>query len=275
LNNNQIVGPIPESLCDLHFIKALKTIEVECNEVLCNCCSNCPHAPSFIAPEHFSQNNTTPPTLSPTFDDLSFSAILENDITKSIRQELEKISTKPETTPRKVRARAQHWLLHEDTYHTVNLKVLKERYILAVIYFALGGQNWIGISRIWLSSDTICDWDGLKCNQDGFVTGLFLSSRNMRGIIPYEIGQLAHLELIDLNSNHIKKSIPDELGQMPLLGYLILHTNEMTGYVPNDVCMLREQGSLTELWVDCNANDPYPVTCPRKPIHCCTRCGAT
>ena len=92
--------------------------------------------------------------------------------------------------------------------------------------------------------------------------------------MPYEIAQLFHLRILDLNSNHVTRAIPREFGQMSLLTLLILNNNTMSGDVPHSVCMLREQGNLANLWVDCNPDDEYRVTCPQNVYKCCT-CGAS
>merc|ERR1712176_176280 len=117
------------------------------------------------------------------------------------------------------------------------------------------------MEKEWLSPHTSCDWSGVRCDENEFVLEIKLVSKNLNGVIPYEIGQLNSIRLLDLHSNHIRKTIPDEIGELPHLGYLILYDNEMSGEVPMDVCMSRKLGTLQKLWMDCNKNDPYPVNC--------------
>lgn len=50
---------------------------------------------------------------------------------------------------------------------------LIERYIIVLIYFATEGDLW-DTNFEWLSGLTVCDWYGVVCNVDGFVSDLVL-----------------------------------------------------------------------------------------------------
>jgi hypothetical protein len=69
------------------------------------------------------------------------------------------------------------WLLDTDiTTDPCIYPSVKQRYSVAVIYFALGGNNgagWIE-STGWLSSMEECDWARVNCDEKGGVTGLQL-----------------------------------------------------------------------------------------------------
>jgi len=116
-----------------------------------------------------------------------------------------------------------------------------------------------------------------------------LESCGLEGTIPKELGSLSKIEMLDLSGNNIGGSIPKELGDLISLEYLILFTMRLGGAIPtelgnlkklkklqvqtnqisdvslpNEVCSLRESGTLTDLWVDCKDK----VLCD-----CCTRCS--
>ena len=76
------------------------------------------------------------------------------------------------------------WLVNEDPYVlqqglTFRVEKYIQRYVLAVFYFALGGDDWEICNRAdsdcsddkksWLSAYNECDWFLLDCNQRGYV----------------------------------------------------------------------------------------------------------
>lgn len=71
-------------------------------------------------------------------------------------------------------------------------KCLLERYIMAVIYFSLGGSMWHS-SNNWLSLDShVCTWDHVLCRNSA-VTSIFLDYENLAGEIPKEFAHLTSL----------------------------------------------------------------------------------
>ncbi len=63
------------------------------------------------------------------------------------------------------------------------------RYILAVLYHSTGGNDWIDKGQ-WLTSTSVCEWNGFSCRLGNKLT---LSSNNLVGTIPSEIGSLPSL----------------------------------------------------------------------------------
>ena len=72
-------------------------------------------------------------------------------------------------------------------------------------------------------------------------TGLSLSSNQLTGPIPAELGQLANLRELNLGYNRLTGTIPAELGQLLRLEALDLSENQLTGVIPPEL------GQLTEL----------------------------
>jgi hypothetical protein len=97
---------------------------------------------------------------------------------------------------------ATEWILNEDEAVICpdNDKFL-QRWVLAVIYYSTGGDEWIQCSAnpdanvtcgslephlgesAFLSSGSECEWAGITC-VDGCVTEIEFEENNLNGIIP-------------------------------------------------------------------------------------------
>ncbi len=105
---------------------------------------------------------------------------------------------------------AFRWLTTEDeiTNFSENMTqddvdMMKTRYSLAVLYFALGGENWLS-STDWLGTDVAhCSWRFVSCPPEGYA-GLFLENNNLHGTLPSELAYLSTL-------GTLHRSIPNNL----------------------------------------------------------------
>lgn len=70
---------------------------------------------------------------------------------------------------------------------------------------------------------------------------LNLTSMNMNGEIPTEIGDLINLVYLNLSANNFSGSIPVEIGNLVNLNYLYLQNNQISGDIPSTI------GNLTNL----------------------------
>ncbi|CAH2069795.1 unnamed protein product [Thlaspi arvense] len=111
-----------------------------------------------------------------------------------------------------------------------------------------------------------CKWVGIRCNARGQVseiqlqvmdfqgpllatdlrqlkslTSLSLTSVNLTGLIPKEIGDLSELEVLDLADNLLSGDIPVEIFKLKKLKTLSLNTNNLEGVIPSEL------GNLTNL----------------------------
>eukprot|EP00980_Cylindrotheca_fusiformis_P003871 scaffold858_cov123-Cylindrotheca_fusiformis.AAC.47 len=142
------------------------------------------------------------------------------------------------------------WLAETDTWEpdedVMNPDALwAERYAMATLYFAAGGNGWTK-NDSWLSEDGVCewfmrDWDLPHCNRDNEMTRLELWQDNLSGSIPSELGILTQLTYLSLRDNNLGGTIPSELGLLTNLVYLNFHVNSLSGIIPN------EYGSLSGL----------------------------
>jgi hypothetical protein len=73
---------------------------------------------------------------------------------------------------------ALDWILNEDPASlpvNTNPTALLERYNAALFYFATQGNEWTDQTD-WLSVKPVCLWSRLTCNDEGFLTGMQLST---------------------------------------------------------------------------------------------------
>ena len=64
------------------------------------------------------------------------------------------------------------------------------------------------------------------------LTSLVLSNNDLTGPIPPEIGNLAELEILDLSGNALTGSIPSEISELSQLSVLNLYFNDLGGELP-------------------------------------------
>ncbi|KAG5386735.1 hypothetical protein IGI04_038205 [Brassica rapa subsp. trilocularis] len=137
----------------------------------------------------------------------------------------------------------------------------------------------------WVSSSTssssvdVCNWFGVKCNNDSTrvieldisgqdlrgeispsianltaLTVLDLSRNLFTGEIPREIGSLHKtLKQLSLSENLLQGNIPHELGSLNRLVYLDLGTNRLTGQIPVELFCNGSSSSLQYIDISNNS----------------------
>ena len=73
------------------------------------------------------------------------------------------------------------------------------------------------------------------------LAGLALENNSLSGNIPSELGNLTNLNNLTLDNNSLTGSIPAELGNLTNLLYLMLNSNSLAGSIPSEL------GNLTYL----------------------------
>ena len=123
-------------------------------------------------PNKNSNSNEVLPTDTPTaLSDLEFA----RDIFTLLSEEDALLN---ESTPQ---YKAVWWIAHEDPSNVIVMVrnktqsswLMIERYVMALLYFSTDGPHWF-VQNDFLGNTSICDWEGIECNQDGAAVHLLL-----------------------------------------------------------------------------------------------------
>lgn len=101
----------------------------------------------------------------------------------------------------------------------------------------------------WNPHKPIYGWEGIRIGGPHAVVEINLQWRDLTGVIPPELGQLAELEVLDLGDNWLTGEIPPELGRLKNLEYLNLSRNFLTGKIPGELGRI---DSLQEMFLHNN-----------------------
>jgi hypothetical protein len=131
---------------------------------------------------------------------------------------------------------AAQWL---DLY-TVSIDVevypeyVAQRYALALLDMSLHNRNDV----IFATTDSECEWFGIKCNNDTFVESISWNDQNLVGTIPPDVGLLENVISLDLGENQIQGQLPEGLFELENLVSCYLHDNQLTGTVSTSISKL-------------------------------------
>ncbi|RDY09441.1 putative inactive leucine-rich repeat receptor kinase XIAO, partial [Mucuna pruriens] len=81
-------------------------------------------------------------------------------------------------------------------------------------------------------------------NPELFLKSIDLSSNNLTGEIPKEIGYLVGLVSLNLSRNNLSGEIPSEIGNLSSLDSLDLSNNHLSGRIPYSLCQIDGLGKL-------------------------------
>ena len=109
-----------------------------------------------------------------------------------------------------------------------------DRAALVALYNSTGGANWTD-STNWLSDRPLDEWQGVSTDDAGRVTEINLQENNLTGQIPFEVGNLSSLIILDMDSNRLSGSMPSALGNLANLQKFDLSDNELDGPVPSQM----------------------------------------
>ncbi|CAB9525073.1 Leucine Rich Repeat [Seminavis robusta] len=202
---------------------------------------------------------TQPPTLAPT----SF----VEDLLPAYTQQALNDTDSPQ-------ARAYQWYLEDLEYQEksqeedVSSFVPLQRFVLATIYYALHGDDWVQNTN-WLDHTTsTCNWYssffGSICstgpqvrrrqlgggqahlfrhlqNEEqprNYYNRLSLYQNNLNGTLPPEISLLTYLDVINLHDQSISGRIPSEAGLLEYITLFQLFKNHIQSTVPSELGLL-------------------------------------
>ena len=91
----------------------------------------------------------------------------------------------------------------------------------------------------WSTETAIQNWEGVTVSgSPKRITVLNLSSKELDGTIPPELGNLAKLKTLNLSGNELTGEIPSELVKLANLEILILAGNRLSGQIPHELARL-------------------------------------
>ena len=99
-------------------------------------------------------------------------------------------------------------------YSGINSKIKvpgrdQEMKALRRLYEETGGESW-SIKDGWLGDSDHCDWHGIKCNEDLFVSAVELQRNNLVGKFPFNsLSELKKLETLDVSENKLTGVLDD------------------------------------------------------------------
>ena len=113
-----------------------------------------------------------------------------------------------------------------------------DRQVLEALYDATGGPSWHA-STNWKTSAPLGQWHGVETDGFGRVSGLRLTSNNLMGTIPGELGNLSRLGILTVTGNYLSGTVPEELGNLSRLYFLSVAYNALTGELPMSLVKLK------------------------------------
>ena len=128
-----------------------------------------------------------------------------------------------------------------------------DRMALMALYNAAGGPQW-RFSRNWRTDNPLESWHGVSTDAAGRVTALALSDNNLRGTVPPELGDLAHLETLYLFRNELTGQLPAGLATQTRLRQLSFANND-------GLCAPRSWAD----WLDSSENFYGPLCLEQTP----------
>lgn len=141
-------------------------------------------------------------------------------------------------------------LSHAPSELTVAQQVALERSVLSLLYETTGGQSWWKQENWKNEYLSVCEWQGITCNENGLVSDVALKNNNLHGPLISNIGLLKELKLLEVNKNDFSGTIPSELGQLKNIERLILFDNKFSGSIPAEI--FNDWKSLSMLFLSSN-----------------------
>lgn len=191
---------------------------------------------------------TASPTMAPTTQDIP---ILANDLRQYV-QDVDDLTTRGTA-----QNSAMFWIATDDQYviergWDVQDERFIQRFILAIIYFSLNGDDWRschrndqtcsadGSQQSWLTNTDECTWNLIDCDENNRVISFDNSAAarsvetDMFGIMPQEFSQLTSMREILLGDVGVKGALLTFLDDMPNMETLVLRDSDFSGTIPSD-----------------------------------------
>ena len=143
---------------------------------------------------------------------------------------------KDESTPQ---SQAKSWLIASGI--DASDKKLTQRYVLSVLYLSLYGEGWTTNDK-WMATEELeCEWFGIKCDSDGFISEIDLTENNLIGILPSELKHLDKMKDAYFGKNFLDGPI-GSCFEMKSLKVLDVSGNQLNGSIPASIGSLEHLG---------------------------------
>jgi Leucine-rich repeat (LRR) protein len=120
---------------------------------------------------------------------------------------------------------------------------------LVDLYTSTDGAKWRNKTG-WNVTNTPCNWYGVSCDGEHVIRLYQYGDADqylrggLRGAIPESLGNLKHLERLDLSFKKLNGSIPESLGHLKNLEFINLWFNELSGSIPESLLNLKKLAEL-------------------------------
>jgi hypothetical protein len=200
--------------------------------------------PTSATPPHPTISPTSPfPSMSPTTMNPTLSP---TGFERGIREFLSQDGT---DAPRSTAAtKAMNWLVQEavaaqSVISPFNQKFL-QRYGILILYNSVFADHNMEpgnpdetppLPNMGMRNQDECDWEGMTCDENGVLTGIKLTNRQLVGSLPSEWGFFPNLKSIEFYKNSLQGSIPEELFEIMGLEEVYLYHNELSGTISSTI----------------------------------------
>lgn len=204
---------------------------------------------------------------------------VDSRLQETIKLLLSNVDHKALTDTKSPQFKAARWIADIDNLQ-VPLELtspFKQRYALALLWFATSGENWKNLNN-FLTESHECDWRvlvktpddefevGVQCNGKKEVTSMVLQNSNLSGGLPLEIQMLSTLERVSLDHNNITDfkhvrnltklthltigynaivtEFPEWVAELSKLQILDLSHNSLTSTLPSQLKKLTDLSSF-------------------------------
>ena len=232
LNGNDLSGAVPFEVCRMKAEGNLEQINIDCEKVECTLCE-C----TCGATEDTVERGTL------------FAVAPSEEANQQTFEEFQQDSLpeySQDATVNSPQASALFWLGADYNFESYTVDQRLQRFSLASLYYALGGENWNDNTH-WLSYDlSDCEWyssleDESICNDFGLMTSLALADNNLYGPLPEELGVLSRLTELNLSGNNLRDGLPTTVGLLTEMMYMELDSTSLSGSIPTQV------GTMTQM----------------------------
>ncbi len=112
----------------------------------------------------------------------------------------------------------------------VSSALVQDSLALVALYDSTNGENWTHKDN-WLTDQPVSTWYGVKVI-DGRVQEIELTSNNLDGPLPNELGKITELTKFNFANNKLSGRLPDSLVNLVHLWFMGLQKNRLSGEIP-------------------------------------------